>query len=82
MESSCELPTAPLKVKMRGLYVLLSKIEDIMNRIILEDFEMTMFFQMKMEMNRTLGSPFVSTFKQWYLFPPISIVFVRKFLFS
>jgi hypothetical protein len=65
MESSCELPTPPLKVKMRRFYVLLSKTNAIMNRTILEDFEMTMFLSMKMEMNDTLGSAFVSTFGQW-----------------
>jgi hypothetical protein len=81
MASSNELLTPPLEVKMRRLYVLLSKIDVIMNRTIMEIFEMTMFLQMKMEMNGTLGGAFMSTFEQWYLFPPISTFFVHKFFF-
>jgi hypothetical protein len=46
-----------------------------MNRTILEDLDVTMFFLMKMEMNDILGSAFVSTFGRWYLFPPISTFF-------
>jgi len=82
VESSCELPTLSLKVKLKRFYILLFKTDTIMNRTILEDLEMTMSLLMKMEMNGTLGSAFVSTFGQWYLFPPISTFFVPNFLFS
>jgi hypothetical protein len=48
----------------------------------MEDLEETTSFLTKMEMNGTLGSAPMSTFGQWYLFPPIGTFFVPKFLFS
>ncbi len=82
MESSCELPTPPLEVKMKGLYILLSKIDIIMNKTIMEDLEETTSLLMKMEVNGTLNSALMSAFGQWYLFPLVSTFSLPKFLFS
>jgi hypothetical protein len=49
---------------MRGLYVLLSEIDAIMNRTILENPKETMFLLMKMEANGTLNSALMFAFGQ------------------
>jgi hypothetical protein len=81
VENSCELLTPPPKVKMRGLYILLSKTNTIMNKIILKAPKETKSLSMKMETNGTLRNTLVTAFGQWYLFPPISTFFVLEFFF-
>jgi hypothetical protein len=79
VENSCELLTPPPKVKMKGLYVPLSKTNTIMNRTILKALKETTSLFMKMEMNGTLGNTLVSAFKQWYLIPPVNIFLYLNF---
>jgi len=62
VESSCELPPPSEKMKINGLYVLLSKIDIVMDRKILEKLEKTMALLMKMETELALGNMLVSTF--------------------
>jgi hypothetical protein len=66
---------------MKGLYVLLPETNTIMNKIILEDLEETTSLFMKIEANGTLGSVLVSTFGQWYVFPPVSTFSLLKLFF-
>jgi hypothetical protein len=82
VESFCELPTPPPKVKMSGLYVLLFETYTFRSRTILEDPKETMCLLMKMETNGKLGSALVFAFGQWYLFPPLITIFVPRYLFS
>jgi hypothetical protein len=70
VESSCELPHLPAKVKMNGLYVLMSEIDTVMDRTCLEDLESTMNHLMQMEIDMTLSNALLSTFGQWYLCTP------------
>jgi hypothetical protein len=53
VESSCELPYLPAKVKMNGLYVLMSEIDSIMDMTCLEDLESIMNHLMQMEIDMT-----------------------------
>ncbi len=48
MESTCELPLPPLEIKIIGLYILLSNIDIVMDRKLLEKPENTMAFLMKL----------------------------------
>lgn len=67
MESSCKILHPPTKVKMNGLYALLSKTDIVMDRTCLENPESIMNHLMKMETDMTLGNVFFSAFGQWYL---------------
>jgi hypothetical protein len=71
MESTCEL-RPPLEVKITRLYVLLLKINIVMDRKLSRKLENTMALLMKLETNGTLGNLLVSTFGPWYLYPPVS----------
>jgi hypothetical protein len=66
---------------MKRFHVLLSEIDTIMNKRIIEDLEETTFLPMKMEANGTPGNALMSAFRQWYLFPPIGTFSLLKFLF-
>jgi hypothetical protein len=62
MESTCERPPPPLEVKIIGLYILLSKIDIVVDRKLLEKPENIMALLMKLETNGTLGNLFISAF--------------------
>jgi len=64
VESSCELLHPPTKVKINGLYVLLSEIDTIMDRTCFEDLKGTMKHLMKMETNMTLSNALLFSFGQ------------------
>jgi len=81
VESSCELPLPSAKVKINGLYVLLSETNIMINKKILEKPEKIMVFLMKMETKVILGNMLVSAFGQWYFHPPISIIRFAIFCF-
>jgi len=74
VESTYELPPPLLVVKITGLYILLSEIDIVTDMKLLEKPKNTMTFIMKLETNGTLGNLLVSTFGQWYLYPPMSIL--------
>ncbi len=74
MENICELLPPSLKVKITRLYVLLSKIDIVMDRKLLEKLEYIMALLMKLETIGTLNNMLVSVFGQWYLYPPVSIL--------
>jgi hypothetical protein len=67
-------PPPPLEVKIIGLYILLSKIDIVMDRKLLEKLEDTMALLMKLETDGTLSNLLVSTFGQWYFYPLVSIL--------
>jgi hypothetical protein len=72
VESTYELPPPPFEVKIIRLYVMLSKTNIVMDKKLLGKLENTMALLMKLETNGTLGNLLVSTFSQWYLYPPMS----------
>ncbi len=67
VESSRKLLHPRAKVKMNGLYVLLSKIDIVLDKTCLEDPKSIMNHLMKMETDMTLSNVFFSAFGQWYL---------------
>ncbi len=69
MEGIYELPPPPFEVKITRLYVMLSKIDIVMDMKLLGKLENTMALLMKLETNGTLGNLLVSTFSHWYLYP-------------
>ncbi len=81
VESSYELPLPSTKVKINGLYVLLSETNTMIDKKILEKLEKTMALLMKMETKVVLGNMLVSAFGQWYFHPPISIIRFAIFCF-
>jgi hypothetical protein len=74
MESTCELLPPSLKVKITRLYVLLSKIDIVMDKKLLEKPKDIMVLLMKLETIGILSNMFVLAFGQWYLYPPVSIL--------
>jgi hypothetical protein len=71
-ESTCELPPLPLEDKIAMFYILISEIDIVMDRKILEKPENTLALLIKLEIDGTLGNLFVSTFDPWYLYPLMS----------
>jgi len=72
MESTSKLRPPPLEDKTTGLYILLSEIDIVMDRKILEKPKNNMAFLMKLETDGTLSNLLVLTFGPWYFYPLMS----------
>jgi hypothetical protein len=72
VENTYELLPLPLKVKIIRLYILLSKIDIVMNKKLLEKLEDIIVLLMKLKADGILGNLLVSTFGRWYFYPPLS----------
>jgi hypothetical protein len=48
----------------------------------LEDPKKTLVFLMRMEIEGTLGKTLVSTFGEWYFFPPMSLLLLNHYHYS
>jgi hypothetical protein len=69
----CELLPPPTNVKMIKLYVLLLEINIITSMQLLKELEECMSYLMKMKIEGTLCNGFVATFREWFLYPLVSI---------
>jgi hypothetical protein len=79
--SSCELLPPLEKVKINGLYVLLSETNIMMDMKILLKPKETMALLMKMETKASLGNMLVSAFGQWYLYSLVNIIRFAIFIY-
>jgi len=66
IEGDCELPPLPKEVLVNGLFALLSKIDMVMDKILLQDPKACMAILMNMETIKTLHNNLVVTFGKWY----------------
>jgi hypothetical protein len=51
----------------------------IMDRTMFEDHEEALAFLIRMEIEGTLRNTLVSTFGEWYLFPPMSLLLLNHY---
>jgi hypothetical protein len=63
-----------MEVQMNELYILLLEMNKVMASTMFEDPKKTLTLFMKMETKGTLRNTFVSTFGEWYLFPPMNLL--------
>jgi hypothetical protein len=73
IEGVCELPPLPKEMLINGLFTLLSRIDTVLDKTLLQDPKACMAILMNRETIGTLCNSLDVAFGQWYLYPMISL---------
>ncbi len=73
IEGVCELPPLPKEMLINGLFALLSRIDTILDKTLMQDPKAYMAIFMNRETIGTLCNSLDAAFGQWYLYPTISL---------
>jgi hypothetical protein len=82
IENTCDLALPPMEVQMNRLYILVSETNKVMAPTMFEDPKETLAPPMRLETKGTIRNTFVSTFEEWYLFPPMNLLLLTHYHYS